>query len=804
MRRPPSNRSADLTMAPRAASGERGQVEWDAEAAAYLIQCGAAEYRVLVGAADERTGLLQIEGRLENGPWEPLLRNAGVLFREPEGAVLPPSAVEQRCELESITHDVRAGTVRLEYRERAGDTHLERSVEVRGAGGSLEILWETPAGPAAAAFCGLHLGAVGPEDARSIPVPGLPEPLVVLGSGFASAYVDRYRGSASSYPGSGAFYRPDTEGAQRPISEVTYLTLSADPLASLPALRRPTAPYRIALENRITLDFYSEAPFADDTHLLRLFQLYGFDDVLLIYRNWQHFGYGRKGPALYPANPDRGSNEDFRKLVGACLDDGWLVSLREEYGTVAEDSPYWSEKAVARWEDGTPRESRRAGKFGVTAERMLDYARLEATKIQRNYRPTAVFVDAHTAWSPETCFRQVDSAPNSQSGTEAEAVKSLQNLCAFLREIHEGPIVGAAGDGPARFDTFAEGIVEGVIRGPDGGATAPLVVDYELREVRPHLIGVGCGSYRQFCSYPNDEPVDPRKVDWDAYRATEIALGHTGYIGNYRIKPGPRGIPFPGGSAANAAREYYLLRGLQEQYLNASVTSVFYADGDEMIDLPEALRRSVDLSQARVRVEYGSGLTVWVNRSSRGNWNLSHDEREWELPPSGFLAVAPRARLLAYSANVGEQRTDFARTGAYTFLDTRGGHPRSVEDIQTDGAVALLRSEVPGRRDLVLVGARQLDLEGEEYRVSERSDVRLTHVSQREIEITVMDSESGKPVHVQFPAFTHGWRSEKLRITELVDGRWEPSRSPLTQTRGGPQIARLRCGVSYRVSLAGG
>lgn len=807
MKKPPQprNLAPDLSAAPlAAAAASRGNPVWDPEVEAYLFPGEGVEYRLLVGPADERTGLLQVDGRLPDGEWRPLLRAAGMLFREEGGAVLPPSQAHQRCELQELRHFPRNRAVRLEYRESVDEEVLTRSVEVRLTGGTLEIQVQAKGGPSASRFCGFNLGEVGPEDARRIPVPGLPEPLVVLPGGeFAAAYVDRYRGAACSYPGGGAFYRPDTEGVMRDLSEIAYVTLSADPLEPLPALRRPTAPYRIALENRITLDFYSDAPYAEDERLLRLFQLYGLDDVLLIYRNWQQSGYGRRAPLMYPANPDRGTNEAFRSLIRTASEDGWLVALREEYGTVTRDSPYWSDKTVAQWWDGEPRQSRRPGHYGVVAERMLDFARLEATKIQRNYRPTAVFIDGHTAWSPETCFRQLDAAPNSASGTEALGVRHLQNLTSFLREVHEGPIVGAAGEGPARFDTFAEGLVEGVLRGPDGGASAPLIVDYELREVRPHLLGIGCGSYRQFCGNPTDEAVDAGRVDWDAYRATEIALGHTGYLGNYRMKPGARGIPFPCGGAATAVREYYLLRALQEQYVNAPVHSILYAVDDDVVDLAEALRRGADLSQARVRIEYGNGLTVWVNRALKGSWTIYNGSERLEVPPSGFFAVTPRQRVIAYSTQVNGQRTDFCRCPDYTFLDVRGTNARAVEGISTDGAVALLKSAVLNKHDVVLVGARQLTLGDDEYRLSERADLRLTHLSAREIELTVMDSESGKPVHVQWPAFSGSWRSDKLRVQELSEGKWEPSRSQVTQTRSGPQLARVKCGVTYRVALTG-
>jgi hypothetical protein len=796
-------------MAPVGATASmRGGLAWDPEALAYVFTADHARYRVVLGPDDERSGLLHIEGQVEGhageSPWQPLVREAGMLLREGEGAVQPPGVTHARSELLELRHSARGRILDLKYTERFEEERLRRTVQVRLVGGTLEIRVSAPGGRAGAGYCGFALGEVGPEESRKVLVPGLPDPLLVLKpNGFLCGYPDRYLGSASSYPPGGAFYRPDTEGVSRPVAETFYLTLSPDPLAPLPGLARPPAPHRAALESRITLDFFSSAPYAEDDRLLRLLPFYGMGDVLLIYRDWQAFGYERRGPLLYPANEERGENETFRRMLARAMEAGWLVALREEFATISQDSPYWSDKAPAQWWDGLPRLSRRPHQYGIAADRMIEFARLEATKIDRNYRPSAVFVHGHTAWNPEGGFRQVDSSPNSPAGTEADAIRHTGALLSFLREIHEGPVVGSGGEGSIRFDTFAEGLAEAVIRGPDGGRNAPLIVDYELRVVRPHLLGLGAGTYPQFAGYPAREPQDPGRIDWDAYRATEIALAHAGYLGTYGLRPDPHGGTFPGGSAANAMREYYLLRALQELYLNAAVRSIQYLHGEEMVGLAEALREGLDLSQARLRIEYGNGLTVWVNRSGRERWTVGPEDGRYELPPGGFLALAPRQKLVAYSALISGNHADFCRNAHYTFLDTRSQHPRRVEEISVDGAVALLKSAVHGRHDVVLVGAKQLTLGEEEYRISERGDLRLTHLSTREVELMVMDTDSGKPVHITWPAVTAAWKGPKIEVAEWTDGAWRASKCPVHQTRSGPQLGRALPGVLYRVSVPG-
>jgi hypothetical protein len=788
-----------------AAAPSRSRLVWDPGADSYLFETDVAQYRLVIGPADEQSGLLYVEGRLGSGvedrPWQPLLRGAGMLLREEEGNILPASATHQRAELIDLQHYARGKVLNLRYTELLEKRALSRSLEIRQNGRSLEIVIDALGGKPLEGFCGFSSGTLGPDDATTVQVPGLPDPLLRCGEdSFLAVYPERYLGGASAYPPGAAFYRANGEGVSAPVRETFYVTLSPDPLDPLPALRRPAAPHRALLQNRIALDFYSEASYAEDEQILGLLHHYGLHDLVLIYRNWQQYGYEQRDPLLYPANPARGDNEAFRKMLARADANGWLVALREEYATVATDSPYWTEAVLARWEDGQPRIGR-GGSHAISADRMLEFARLEATKIQRNYPASAVFVDGHTAWNPEGCYRQVDAARGPTS--EAAAVRHVETLLDFLRDVHEGPVIGASGSGPVRFDTFAEGMAEAVIRGVEDGQRGSMLADYELREVRPKLLSFGAGTYRQFCALASGEPVDISQIDTDAYRATEVALGHAGYVGNYRVKPGPRGPAFPGGASVAAVREYYLLRALQELSLSAPVREIRYRDGEELLELRDALRRGLDLSQAQLRIEYGGGLTVWVNRSEHERWQLQADDKQWDLPPYGFLASAPSQEFLAYSALISGQRADFCRSTGYTFLDARSPNPRTVEGMTTDGSVALLASEVPNRPDVVLVGARQLKLGKEEYYLSERGDVRFRHLSPDELEIVVLDSGSGKPLHISWPAYTWSWKSANLEVLELEDGEWRASRCNVIQVRTGPQLTRALPGSSYRIITSG-
>src|SRR5581483_8646587 len=112
--------------------------------------------------------------------------------------------------------------------------------------------------------------------------------------------------------------------------------------------------------------------------------------------------------------------------------------------------------------------------------------------------------------------------------------RAAESLLYFLREVHQGPLLGAGGAKHERFDSQWTGLVDAAERPLDHGEMAPLVVDYELRELNPAMPAFGVGVYPRF--FRTDAEVSGDDVDWDAYRSVEVALGRMGYLGAYGIR----------------------------------------------------------------------------------------------------------------------------------------------------------------------------------------------------------------------------------------------------------------------------
>src|SRR5207244_12524885 len=87
-------------------------------------------------------------------------------------------------------------------------------------------------------------------------------------------------------------------------------------------------------------------------------------------------------------------------------------------------------------------------------------------------------------------------------------------------------------------------------------------------------------------------------------------------------------------------------------------------------------------------------------------------------------------------------------------------------------------------------------------RLSGRAVFSLIHRSEREVELCVLDSESGPSVTATLPYFTSEWEKGRLVLEEWEGGSWHGSPNQIQPTKRGFQIARLRAEVVYRLSLA--
>jgi len=66
----------------------------------------------------------------------------------------------------------------------------------------------------------------------------------------------------------------------------------------------------------------------------------------------------------------------------------------------------------------------------------------------------------------------------------------------------------------------------------------------------------------------------------------------------------------------------------------------------------------------------------------------------------------------------------------------------------------------------------------------------------------VLDTETGKPVHVTWPAAAPEWH-HPVEVMEHEEGGWRPSRNQVHTVRQGVQLARALPGVTYRLRAPG-
>ncbi|MFH1269324.1 MAG: DUF5696 domain-containing protein, partial [Planctomycetota bacterium] len=82
---------------------------------------------------------------------------------------------------------------------------------------------------------------------------------------------------------------------------------------------------------------------------------YGLTDSMVIWHNWQRWGYDYRLPEIYPPNPGLGTLEEMRDLIAACKKSGVLVALHDNYIDFYPDADGFSyEQVVAFARDGAP------------------------------------------------------------------------------------------------------------------------------------------------------------------------------------------------------------------------------------------------------------------------------------------------------------------------------------------------------------------------------------------------------------------------------------------------------------------
>jgi hypothetical protein len=82
---------------------------------------------------------------------------------------------------------------------------------------------------------------------------------------------------------------------------------------------------------------------------------YGLTDAMVVWHNWQRWGYDYRLPEIYPPNPQLGTLDEMQQLIKTCKQAGVPIALHDNYIDYYPDAEGFSyEKQIAFGQDGTP------------------------------------------------------------------------------------------------------------------------------------------------------------------------------------------------------------------------------------------------------------------------------------------------------------------------------------------------------------------------------------------------------------------------------------------------------------------
>lgn len=376
-------------------------------------------------------------------------------------------------------------------------------------------------------------------------------------------------------------------------------------------LELEASPSVAKLAGRFVFDVWGGRGYRDTAESLRRAIRYGMTDAVLIYHNWQRWGYDYRLPDIFPPNPARGTLAEFQELAAVCKNAGILFAPHDNYIDFYPDATDYAYDAIAFTADNRPvkawyNRGRDAQSYRFRPDRIQPSLLRNIRLMKDHVQPTAYFIDVFSSLMP---FDYYDWKGNFHPKTETQRLwgEAFNLVRDFL-----------GGNAPQ----ISESGHDALIGWLDGATCNHLRVDAKSKEWtawriachdaertpwydavhRQRFVLHGAGYSGRY-----QAGLDARNhgIDSDDYVSTEVLDGHPGMVST----------PF----SRAAVRKYWLLHDLMRALALKRVGSVEFADGD--------IHRQI--------ITYEGGEKLFVNRG----------ETDWEvakhiLPQYGFLAGA--------------------------------------------------------------------------------------------------------------------------------------------------------------------
>ncbi len=430
----------------------------------------------------------------------------------------------------------------------------------------------------------------------------------------------------------------------------------------------PPGPGVKALAGRMVFDIWG-GRYRDGARAIERAAALGLTGSVLVWHNWQRWGYDYRLPDIYPPNPQFGTKEEFQELAATCRRHDILFAPHDNYIDFYPDAERFNYDEICFDDSGRPVRAwfnrwREAQSYRFRPDRALPYVKRNLKVIAREVSPTAYFIDVFASIG---AFDYRDSRGGFHPFTETvarwkEIFEHCRTVLGGAPQISEDGndwMIGSVDGGQGNFQRvgFAD-------PGSPNSWTTWRVRCEDAERIpwfdavhhdRMVLHGAGYGS-----RYAGGQSEKEHGVDSGDYIATEVLAGHP---------PMASRIDSPG-----AIRKGWLLGGLSRALALKRIQAVEFAGGDIH----------------RQRVVYQDSIEVLVNRGS-SDWAVKGTGDGRVLPPFGFLARRNGSKNTEIAARerMGGAIVSRAIEPGARFVEVQGPEPVDLGWCLTRGAFRL-------------------------------------------------------------------------------------------------------------------
>jgi hypothetical protein len=446
------------------------------------------------------------------------------------------------------------------------------------------------------------------------------------------------------------------------------------------------------LKGRFVFDLWGGKYRPSAEALERAFK-YGLTHSVVVWHNWQRWGYDYRLPDIYPPNPDYGTLEEFQDLIKTCTEHGVLFAPHDNYIDLYPDAEGFTYRNVAFTRDEDPvlawlNEGRGAQAYRWRTDAYRPSMERNVQLIKENLHPTAYFIDVwssigpYESWTCDGGFQDRVLTRNTWGETFAWIRDQLGDDAPQISESGHDQLIGYLDGSQAnhlRVDANPpkEGWTVWRVKCADAERIPWFDMAYHDR-----FVAHGAG-YSSRYQGGLDAPL--HGIYSDDYITAEVMTGHPPMVE----------APFD----RNVVRKYWLLHELTNRLAGKLIDSVEFVGND-------IHRQHIVYTPGRDEIWINRGTTDWEVSSGSVTepWCVGH-----VLPPFGFMArVSSDGPAATLSAGIVRSKegpiVEWSRIGEPSmnyYVNVRAGAERKPVSyfngrIVTDGAFRLLttRSQV--------------------------------------------------------------------------------------------------------------